>query len=41
MCQTCGCSPCKTCGAEIKKAVCAACGKPAAQCVCAKGKAKK
>jgi len=34
MCQTCGCSPCKTCGKPIKDKVCSGCGKPAAECTC-------
>ena len=40
MCQKCGCSPCKACGKEIKKAVCSGCNKPADQCSCSKVQAK-
>ena len=41
MCQTCGCSPCKKCGMEIKNGVCSGCQKPAAQCTCKPKKGKK
>lgn len=41
MCQTCGCSPCKVCGGEIKNGVCAGCGKPSNQCTCKGQQAKK
>ena len=34
-CQSCGCTPCKKCGAEIKNKVCSGCGKPAKECTCA------
>jgi hypothetical protein len=36
MCQTCGCSPCKTCGKEIKNGVCVGCSKPSDKCTCKK-----
>ena len=36
MCQTCGCSPCKKCGMEIKNGVCVGCNKPAENCSCEK-----
>jgi hypothetical protein len=38
MCQSCGCTPCKTCGKEIKNGVCTGCGKPSEKCTCTKGK---
>ena len=34
MCQSCGCSPCLTCGREIEEEVCAGCGKSSSQCDC-------
>jgi hypothetical protein len=34
MCQTCGCTPCKVCGKEIKNGVCSGCGKPSKECTC-------
>jgi len=40
MCQTCGCSPCKKCGREIKNGVCDGCKKPSEQCTCAPLKKK-
>jgi hypothetical protein len=33
-CQTCGCTPCKKCGAEIKNGVCVGCGKASKDCTC-------
>ena len=36
MCQTCGCTPCKVCGASIEDGVCSGCGKPSNNCVCDK-----
>ncbi len=36
MCQSCGCTPCKTCGMEIKNGVCVGCGKPSEKCTCKK-----
>lgn len=35
MCQTCGCTPCKKCGREIKEGTCTGCKKPTDQCQCA------
>ncbi len=34
MCQTCGCKPCKVCGAPIEDGVCSGCWEPAAECMC-------
>lgn len=34
MCQTCGCRPCKVCGAPIEDGVCSGCGEPSNYCVC-------
>jgi hypothetical protein len=34
MCQSCGCTPCKKCGAPIENGVCKNCGKPAKDCTC-------
>ena len=34
MCESCGCTPCKTCGAPIEDGVCSGCWEPANQCVC-------
>ncbi len=34
MCQSCGCTPCKTCGAPIEDGVCSSCLEPADKCVC-------
>jgi hypothetical protein len=34
MCDTCGCTPCKTCGAPIEDGVCSGCWEPADECVC-------
>lgn len=34
MCDSCGCTPCKTCGAPIEDGVCSGCGEPAADCIC-------
>jgi len=34
MCETCGCTPCKQCGREIKEGVCVGCNKPADECTC-------
>jgi len=35
MCQSCGCTPCKTCGGPIEDGVCAGCGQTADDCTCA------
>ena len=34
MCQSCGCSPCKVCGRDIKNGVCSGCGKKSSECKC-------
>jgi hypothetical protein len=34
MCQTCGCTPCITCGAPIEDGVCSGCWEPSEDCVC-------
>jgi len=34
MCDSCGCTPCKTCGAPIKNGVCSGCLEPAEECIC-------
>lgn len=34
MCQSCGCTPCKTCGAPIEDGVCSGCWEPADKCIC-------
>jgi len=34
MCDTCGCTPCKTCGAPIEDGVCSGCWEPADECIC-------
>lgn len=34
MCQECGCSPCETCGREIKNGVCSGCNMPSDECTC-------
>lgn len=34
MCDSCGCTPCKTCGAPIEDGVCSGCREPAEECVC-------
>lgn len=34
MCQSCGCSPCKVCGAPIEDGVCSGCGEPSIDCTC-------
>jgi hypothetical protein len=34
MCDSCGCTPCKTCGAPIEDGVCSGCWEPADECIC-------
>lgn len=34
MCESCGCTPCETCGAPIEDGVCSGCWEPADECVC-------
>jgi hypothetical protein len=34
MCDTCGCTPCKTCGKPIEDGVCSGCGQAADECTC-------
>ena len=34
MCESCGCTPCKTCGAPIEDGVCSGCWEPAEECIC-------
>ena len=34
MCDTCGCSPCVTCGGEIKDGVCVGCELAPSECSC-------
>ncbi len=34
MCDSCGCTPCKTCGAPIEDGVCSGCWEPADKCIC-------
>ena len=34
MCQSCGCTPCQTCGALIEDGVCSGCWEPAEDCGC-------
>ena len=34
MCQSCGCSSCKVCGAPIEDGVCSGCGESPKYCIC-------
>ncbi len=34
MCQTCGCTPCMTCGRDIEESACVGCGMASSQCTC-------
>ena len=34
MCESCGCTPCAVCGAEVEDGLCTGCGKPPAECTC-------
>jgi hypothetical protein len=34
MCESCGCTPCKTCGAPVEDGVCSGCWEPAEECIC-------
>ncbi|MHC4571775.1 MAG: hypothetical protein ACYS0C_06840 [Planctomycetota bacterium] len=34
MCESCGCTPCETCGGPIVDGVCEGCSMPAAECTC-------
>lgn len=34
MCDSCGCTPCSTCGAPVEDGVCSICGEKPANCTC-------
>ena len=34
MCDSCGCTSCKTCGASVEDGLCSGCWQPADDCVC-------